>query len=568
MNRTFIPALLATTALFFVPACGGGGSSSPGGSTSADILLTDAPTDELLSFNVTVDSVRLYAASGARSENLLSGTVRVDVLNAATQLAWLTSKPVPSGTWSGVEVGFDPLSVDARLLDGTPADVLVLGDELAADFPAPIAFAVDGYRRCIVDFDLDQSLAGDAVSGFILDPVGSSSGSDDPATPISIDDITGRVKAVDTVNNLITIDAWADDERSVLLGSLQVAVEETDQLQDDSGTPFPDRASFYASLVPDVSIIEVHGMLAGGQIDASRIELEDGLGGDAVVRMRGIVVGLDAPGSNFTIAVAEIKKGLGVVEGVHGGVPASLQVQWSFQTLFQLDDGSAVSASALAVGADLDIRFTDYSGAPFIAQRVELDSIGGEYEGSVSDDSGIPSSFQLTLQPLAPAIQSGEVSGPITVSLLSQPSVWLDTGNEPELPASWIQLGQRVSVKGQLDGATPWTRELPATEVRIKPGRADASVIGGVELPDGLELYAIVDEIADPFGDSVDSGSNPMVLVPLGCVFTGDITSFEEFSIAMNDAENYPVLDITIKGIADPDSSETIVAFEIEVETN
>jgi hypothetical protein len=568
MIRQPLALSLASFALALVTGCGGGGSSSSIGSTSADILLTDAPTDELLSFNLLIEEARLYDADGERSENLLSGAVRVDVLRARTQLAWLVSKPVPAGTWSGVELTFDPLSVDARLLDGSAASVTVLGNELTAGFGSPSVFANDGYRRCVVDFDLNQSLTGSGSAGFVLDPVGSSNGNDDGVTPIAIDDVTGRVKAVDPLNNLITIDAWADDDHNVLLGGLQVAVEPTDLLQNDSGTPFVDRASFYAALVPDASIIEVHGVMSGGVIDAARIELEDGSGGDMVVRLRGVVIGLDVPGSNFTLAVAEVKKGQSIVEAAQGSVPATLVVHWNFQTSFSTAEGIASTWSALAIGAEIDARFLDYAMAPFTAARVELESEGGEYDGSITDDTSMPTAFMLSLQPLAPAIQSGEVSGPIRVDLTASPSIWLDVGIEPELNANWLQLGQRVKAKGSLTGAMPSNRELNATEIKIKAGRCDASVIGGVDAIDALELYAVIEEIEDPFGASADTSSNPLILVVPECLFTGDITDYETFAIAMNDAENYPVLDIEVHGIADPDNAETIIAYEIEVRTD
>jgi hypothetical protein len=568
MIRQPLAMLFASFALALTPGCGGGGSSSSGGSTSADILLTDAPTDELLSFNITVDEVRLYRAGGGRSENLLTGNVRVDVLRARTQLAWLVSKAVPAGTWAGLELRFDPLSVDARLLDGSQALVTVLTDELTANFSTPVVFAADGYQRCVVDFDLDQSLTGDGASGFILEPVGNSTGSDDATTPIVIDDITGRVKAVDTLNNLITIDAWADDDRSVLLGSLQIAVETTDLLQDQSGTPFVDRASFYESLTPDASIIEVHGSMAGGIVDASRIEVEDESGGDMVVRLRGVVIGVSAPGSFLTLAIAEVKKGFELVEAVEGEVPANLMVHWDLQTVFFTADGSPVTAGELAIGAKVDVRFLEFDGHPLTAARIELESEGGEYEGIVSDDSGIPTSFVLTLQPLSPALQSGEVNGPITVDLSGQHTVTLDAGVQPVLSAHWIQSGQRVRAQGPLGGPTPSTREITADEITLKPGRLDASVIGGLDFVDALEIYAIIEEIEDPFGASADMGGNPMVIVLPECVFVGDITDYETFAAAMNDAENYPVLDIEVRGIADPTTPEAVIAYEIEVSTD
>jgi hypothetical protein len=49
-------------------------------------------------------------------------------------------------------------------------------------------------------------------------------------------------------------------------------------------------------------------------------------------------------------------------------------------------------------------------------------------------------------------------------------------------------------------------------------------------------------------------------------VFTGDITDYATFASAMNDVENYPVIDIQIKGIADPEAPDRIIAYEIEVE--
>jgi hypothetical protein len=565
MKNSLLAKLATLLLLIWAPACGGGGSSSQA-SANLDVLLTDAPTDELLSFNVTIESVRLYDADGERTENLLSGTVRVDVLGAATQLAWLVAKPVPTGTWQGVELSFDPLSVDARLLDGSQASVTVLGDLLEADFAMPLVLAADGYQRCIVDFDLNESLTGDGASGFVLDPIGSSFAEEDASDPIDIDDITGIVRSIDTVHHRITIDAWVDDDCDVLLGSLEVSVPVSALLQNDSGEVFADRSSFYAALSANTSLVEIHGAMVNGYIEASRIEIEDEAGAGDDVRMRGVVIGVDALGSSFTMVVAEVKEGSALVESALESIPATQTVHWDAGTMFMVDDGERVNPSALSVGMEVDVRFLQFQNAPFLASRVEIESEGNEYEGTVSDDAGMPLSFELDLPPLAPLIQSGDVSGPIHVSLLAQPDVWLDAGVNPALPAFWIQAGQRVEVRGQLTGSSPSSRELPATEIRIKPGEAEGSVIGGIDTLAGLELYALVEEFDDPFGGSVDRSATPEVFVPLNCVFTGDITDYATFASAMNDVENYPVIDIQIKGIADPEAPDRIIAYEIEVE--
>lgn len=553
-----LPAL-ALCLLPFVASCGGGGGSGSAPASSADILLTDAPADELLSFNVLVDEVRLYDGFGERTDDLLAGSVRVDLLGTATQLAWLVSGSVPAGTWHGVELTYS--AVDARRLDGTQAPVTVVSNRLAAAFATPLAFNISGYKRCVVDFDLVSSLTGDSVAGYTLDPRGIALGDDSPEVEIEVDEIEGRVTGVDTLNNLVSMDAWADDDRSVSLGNIKVAVDPTALLQDDAGNAYASLTAFYAVLVPGATVLEVHGGMAGGQLNATRIQVEDGgpSGGDMVVRLRGVVVGVDSVAQTFDIAIGETKKGYSVVVGALGSVPATLAVAHDAGTWFSLGDGLPATSADLAVGARVDVRFAVFDAAPFVAARVELESEGDEYEGTVTDDSLLPSSFEFVLPSTAPAVQSGDVAGPLVADLAGVQRIWLDAGTQPNLDASWIQHGQRVQVKGPLTGAGAPYSGVDAQEVKIKAGRFDCDALIGLVEGDGYIVVPLVDSYAD-FGGSVDSGAD--LHFSASTVYLGDVSSFAEFMDAVDNDSVMPQL--RAYGVARP-GANIVDVHEVDV---
>lgn len=540
-------------------SCGGGGGSGTTPLSTADILLTDAPADELLSFNVLVDEVRLYDGLGERSEDLLAGSVRVDLLSTVAQLAWLVSGPVPAGTWHGVELTYS--QVDARRLDGTQAPVEVLSNRLAAGFAAPVAFNVSGYKRCVVDFDLVSSLAGDSTAGYVLDPRGISVGDDAPDVEIEVDEIEGLVTGVDTVNNLVSMDAWADDDRSVSLGSIKVAVDATDLLQGDDGAAYAGLADFYAALVPGSTVLEVHGGMAGGQLNATRIKLEDGAagGGDMVVRLRGVVVGVDGVAGTFDVAIGEVKKGYSVVAAALGSIPATLVVAHDATTRFSSGDGLPATSAALAAGARVDVRFAAFAGAPFLASRVELESEGDEYEGTVADDTSVPDSFVLTLPATAPAVQAGDVDGPLFADLASVQRVWLDAGADPVLPAEWIQQGQRVEVQGSLTGAGAPFSGIDCRGVKIKAGRFEGDAFFGAPEGDGYVVSPLTDHY-EGFGGVVDAGAD--LWFSAATVFEGDVASFAEFMDAVGNDSVAPRL--RAYGIARP-GQNIVDVHEVEV---
>ncbi|MFN9787957.1 MAG: DUF4382 domain-containing protein [Planctomycetia bacterium] len=558
---------LTGSLLALAAGCGGGsgGGGTGGATTSADILLTDAPVDELLSFNILVQEVRLYDGAGERSENLLNGSMRVNLLSAATQLAWLVSKPVPAGTWHGIELRYDPLGVDARLLDGAPASVQVMDDRLAAAFAAPVVFAAAGYQRVVVDFDLAASLA-DGTGGFDydLDPEGIATGDDDPATPIQIDSIVGRVKGVDQVNDLLSIEAWSDDDRAVLLGTLQVQLEPGDLLQDDEGAVL-DLASFYAAIVPDATFIEVHGaMTAAGTIDATRVELDGGIGGgDSVVRIDAIVQSIDLGASTMEIVVAEVDKGYSLVAGAFGGsIPASFTVAWDVQTYFGFADGGATTAASVVAGAEVDLRFASFPvGGPWTAARVELEQEGAEYEGTVSniDDLLLGGSFQITLPPNSPLILGGAVVNPLTIQLEQDAYIWLDTGTEPSASPEAIQVGQRVRASGLLSGG-PAGAVVDASEARIQPGRATASAMIGT-LDEGVySVVAFMDEFDSPFGGSVLLDAELRFYEET--IYEGDVSSMAELQEAIE--SDAAIIELRIEGIA-AIGQNAIEVYEVDV---
>src|SRR5262245_1407166 len=163
--RCIPSALLIALALAPIPACGGGGGDGSGGVT-ADLLIGDAPVDDLLSFSAVVQSVRLQRDDLSFTGDLI-GSLEVEFLGLNGAFAFLAKAGIPAGTYVGVEIGFAPGQYHAKADDGSPVTVVASDDTFFAALPAPLTVATGDYVRFTVDLDLLSSLSGTVSSGSI-----------------------------------------------------------------------------------------------------------------------------------------------------------------------------------------------------------------------------------------------------------------------------------------------------------------------------------------------------------------------------------------------------------------
>jgi hypothetical protein len=559
--------LLLLSALLPLFACsgssGGGGSGSGSGPSGLDLLLTDAPADDLLYLRAEVQSFALVRADGSTTANLLGGSVSVDLLALDGVFEWLATGPLPAGTFSGVRVAFDGFGFEAADASGAPVAITATASTLDASFSAPLVADAGGYARVEVDFDLLASLQGEVTSGsLLLTPSGTaaaSSGDDG----IAIDEVKGTVVSFQPGTGALVLDAFADGDLAVPLGEIDVSVTSTTLLVDDDGSVFGSQDAFFGALVAGATLLEVHGNLVAGTVTATKIEIEDtfGSGGDVIVELRGKVVG-HAPGVSLSLLIQEIKKGASIALPVLAGLgdPAAVTVGILPSTHFFLDDSQPTTEASLAVGQTVKVKFVDFASGPFPAFKVEIQNALPRFEGFITDVSGLPSEFVMHLRPSDPAILSGAVASTSTDVLvqIDGAGILLKVDDKPALTASDLLVGLKVEVLATLSGP-PTAPVLDAGKVKVFAGRLDGALVSS-KAPGAPSFTTFGGELKDPFGGGISAGPLTVQVEP-GCAFDGDVESQSAF-FAFGGA-----LEVEVFGIGSGQPGE-IRAFVVKSKTD
>ena len=564
---TGFPVFLA--ACLMLAACGGGAAEDDGGGPGAsgrtDLLLRDAPADDLLSFQGTIVDVRLDDDLGGSSANLLNGSVAQEFLGLQTSFAWLSNKALPPGNYTAVRLFFLPGSFTARRNDGVAVAVNATSNVLVAPFTSPLVVTSTSYSRVVVDLDLVRSLQGSiATPPLTFAPLGSvvhGSGS----SSVSIDEIKGIVDSVDAGTNTFVIDAFVDDDGAVPLGPVAVTIGPGSVLVQDDGTLFSSQPNFFASLVPGSTDVEVHGTLVNGTVQATRVEIEDnaaGGGNGNLVKVRGRVLDI-GPGTVLEMSIAEVDDGAAIVAAAFGGtIPETLSVSWDVSTVFFLEEHAITTSASLAIGQEVHVKFAAFDNPPFLASRIEIEDEDVEFEGSVTSLAGLPGAFVVHLRPDDPAILSGEVastSTDVVVEIGASP-IFLDVEGDPSLAPTALLTGLRVQPEGTLSG-TPTDPTITATRIKVYAGRLDdATVSEGARASHSFQ--AVGGEIDDPFGGTVVAGDLE-VLIAAGAVFTGDAASESAFFDLLEGLGEGETLVVEVRGIASG-PADSIFGHEIE----
>jgi len=182
--RTGGLAVAGLTVMALGLACGGGGSSSGIASTgqstgNANILVTDAPSDNWSTVQVQVTKVTLVNSAGGTQAVAFSGTDTVNLVDLDSVGELLASAQVPVGTYDKVviSVNTDPTSMSLIAEGGAtavpPAQVHVVGNgTITFTLSTPLVVTASGSNAVQVDFDLSHPLfinqlpSGDVVLNF------------------------------------------------------------------------------------------------------------------------------------------------------------------------------------------------------------------------------------------------------------------------------------------------------------------------------------------------------------------------------------------------------------------
>jgi hypothetical protein len=287
-------------------ACAGGNGSTTGSTgttggtakaSTVNVTLTDAPPAgvAVLSFEVTINSAMLEPGDVP----LFSKGHRVELTQLQAQTAFLDSKSVPAGTYSSLVVSFS--NPELTFTNNTGATLAGCAVGATCEIspavgqspftytgaPFPLTIAADSPLGLQVDFDLANSIQSDLSVNPVLNvtqvaapPMGQGHGQD-------IDDVVGKVTAVDTTNNTITIQSGGSSGNSTTFSV-------------DSNTAYKNFTD--ASLTNAFSSVAVGQMLradlklqAGGSLLASVVQLlgteQEEQDGD----IEGLIIAVDSP---------------------------------------------------------------------------------------------------------------------------------------------------------------------------------------------------------------------------------------------------------------------------------
>lgn len=538
----------------------GVGGGAAGG--SGDLLVQDAPVNDLLSFAVDVAEVRLVDPLGAVSTNLLSGVRRVELLGLQGRARWLESPALPEGTWSGVRFTFDTNTISAVAKTGASVPVTATSGVLSTDFAAPVVIDdPSDYERILVDVDLAASLTGD-MTGLVFTPAGTV-GVDSGVTSQEIDEFRGTVLAHDTGASTMTVRAYVDDDLTSTLGDLVVTVATGANLYRVDGLPYASTADFFGDLVDGATTLEVHGSLgSGGAVTADEIHIEDHDGGTSSaneVELDGILTDLGA--GTFDLRVAEVEKGAAIADPVLQGLPDPTLVTVSHDgtTDFVGEDGTPASAADLAVGQRVKVRFGSFVAPPFLAGRVKLDMEAGA-EVVVTDVSGLPGQVIVHVDADEPWVTSGAIANDTTdvTVFLSGASVFLDVPGDPTISAADIEVGLELRVEGDLSGT-----DVTASRVEVHPGRLEGEITAA---PSATQFTVTVSAPPDdPFGANVDGTGPYTLMLATGALVEGDATSGSELKQLFDALLPGEQLLVEVRGLGTEIANE-IEAYRIEAE--
>lgn len=523
MKHLLSTLLLFLGVLALVPACSGGGSGS--GGVTADVLIGDAPVDDLLSFSAVVQSVRLQRDDLTFTADLVS-SLEVEFLGLNGALVFLAHGRIPEGTYVAMEIGFTAGQYKAKR-GSDSADVVIAptANLYLATLPVPLVVANGDYARFTADLDLLTSLSGDAGTGSLAFSPSGSSSSDDGSEDAPIDELKGPVQSADLVTRLVVVDGFVGPSSSIHLGNIEVHVSDTAVLLDNDNMTLT-VGQFFTAAAPG-TFLEVHGNLSlGGMVEATRIEIEDGLGGGgggSIVRIEGILTSVGS--SDFSMLIRRIKDGESIAQPIIDELadPNSLDVTFSGSTLFVFDTGGVTDSNALQVGQEVKVRFSTFSTSPFPATEVEIDDTPG-FHGELVAPAGQGHALRLRLAdaPGASALAADD-GNDLSLELGSAP-IHLKMHGEPALEPADLRAGLRVEPHGRVDRATSTLR---VERLLVRPGflegarPASPSAAAGDFVVDGGRFV-------DPFGNEVTPG--PLRVRPVeGCEFLGDASSAAEF---------------------------------------
>jgi hypothetical protein len=530
-----------------------------------DVLVEGTGLDDLLALALVIDGLRLERIDGSTTGNLLAGPVRVELIGLDGAFRWIAGGTVPGGTYVAVRVSLDPTATAALSSAGVPLEVVTQAGDARIELSLPLALAGSIYRRLILRFDLLGGLAGDLATGPLSLAPAAEVRVEEGTLPLPLDEVSGRVSDRDIASGVLEIEAFADDSLAVPLRTAVVVADPLTLLVNRDGQVFSSVALYFTLLTP-ITLVEVHGTLGPGRIvRASRIEIEDqnGVPSTFVVELRGRLVG-GVPPSLFVLQLRSLEKGAAIAQPVLAGLPEPGLLE------IVLDPGTPVflagdvlgTRADLAVGQDVEAKFTFFSSEPFQAARVAVPRPVPRFAGVLLAAMSPSLAPRVLLRPDDPAVLAGLVApgAPVEIAL-DGAAIRLDLPGVPLLTAAALLPGLRVQLRGALSGP-PGASALAVSEVLVRPGRLDGAEVESIDADAGT-LSVAGGVLRAPFGALAPADPLLVRAVP-GVVVRGDAESPADLFALFLGLEPGERLLVNVEGVglATPDE---VAAFRISV---
>ncbi len=455
-KRVVVTAVLCVFLMALV-GCGGTGSMSNGGGTTngaqtsgVNLTMTDAPPAgvAIVSFEVNIDSATLQPGNVP----LLGKTQRIELTKLQAHTAFLDSKNVPAGTYTGFTVNFSNPEITIKNNTGAAIGTCAInatceikpgmgsGAFSYTSAPFPITVGANAPFGLMVDFDLANSIQND-LSIVPVVRVSQVTGQGGGGPTQDIDDVVGKVTAKDATANTITVQGGGSDAK---LTTFSVDANTAYKHFDDAGL----QNAFAAVAVGQILKADLK-LQAGGALLAKVVELHADVQ-EHEGELEGMIVSLDSP-TQFKMVVHDESPEISTAS-VGNVVTVTIIPSTKFFTKDDLNltipAGVQFQTSAdMMVGQRVRVKpATAVAGTPLATSSSDIRLLVSVVTARVASVSG----SDITVDNL-PAIFTS--SNPSVTSMVVKTSQL--TQFENVTAASGLVAGDQISFEGLLFKSTP-----------------------------------------------------------------------------------------------------------------
>ncbi len=540
-------------------------TEAPPGETAATInlLVRDAQSPALSMLEVWFTDIRLADAEQGETDNLVLEPRGVNFFDYLGRSELLQVRGIGPGAYAGARLSIDELAVQARDATGNAVPIRVEAATASFALAEAVQLSTGQTENVSIEIDLDRALLPDPnwPGGFVLRLDGG--GVQNPVvddSPELVDEVHGRVLSAAAAARTLVIELTRLEDGAGI-GELSVVVADATVLLGDNAQVLTED-EFFVLAIPGADVDADGSITADGALAATRIQVETMMTPSAA-RVGGHIVSIDSALGTMRLRVLEVLEGAAVVDPVLTalGNPPEIDVSTASAQV-RLQSGPGTLAD-LQIGQFVRVRFASFVDQPFPANEIEIEVAIPEFEGRVHAVDELPARFVVRLEPHDPAVISGRVASAATdvaVELDGTERLWLQLPHEPDVNVTDIAVGLRVRLIGSISG-DPVAPTITADDVRVRPGRLDATVVAASAVDGSFTLGSV--EIDQTFG--VLGLGDPLVahFASLALV-EDDASSVDAFFALWSGLSSGAAIEVRLFGLAD--GAGGVIAHRLEVE--